>query len=75
MKTENSFVNVSFSPRISQKRKNRHKRLLDNIRFFKDKLLRDCHTVIASLSVAVFATTIFLGGSYLFFVQLAEYGW
>jgi hypothetical protein len=75
MKTENSFINVSFSPRISQKRKNRHKRLVDNIRFCKDKLLRDCQAVIASLSVAVFATTIFLGGSYLFFVQLAEYGW
>ena len=75
MKTENSFVNVSFSPRISHKRKNRQKQLLDTIRFCKDKFMRDCQAVIASLGVAVFATTIFLGGSYLFFVQLAEYGW
>ena len=75
MKTENSYVNVSFSPRISYKRKNRTQRLLEIIRFCKDKLFRECQAAIGSLSVAVFATTIFLGGSYLFFIQLAEYGW
>ncbi len=75
MKTDNSFVNVSFSPRFSRQRKNRQKRLPDNIRFCKDKLLQDCQAVITSLSVAVFAATVFLGGSYLFFIQLAEYGW
>jgi hypothetical protein len=75
MKTENSLVNISFSPIISQKSRNRKKRLLESLRFFKDKLFREYPAVIGNLSIAVFATTVFLGGSYLFFIQLAEYGW
>lgn len=31
--------------------------------------------ILGRLAAAVFTTTVFLGGSYLFFVQLAEYGW
>ncbi len=75
MKSEYSLVNISFSPRIRYKRKNWKKRLLENLRFAKDKLFKDCQPLISSLSVALFATTIFMGGSYLFFIQLAEYGW
>lgn len=75
MKTENSLVNVSFSPVISQKSRNRKRHLQENIRFLKDKIFRECQAILGTLGIAVFATTIFLGGSYLFFIQLAEYGW
>ncbi|MFN2354176.1 MAG: hypothetical protein ABR512_06595 [Desulfopila sp.] len=40
-----------------------------------EKFLKSCHNLIGSLCFFLFTTTIFLGGSYLFFVQLAEYGW
>lgn len=40
-----------------------------------EKFMKSCHNLLGSLSVFLFTTTIFLGGSYLFFVQLAEYGW
>lgn len=75
MKPEHSLINISFSPRITYKRKNWKKRLLDNLRFFSDRFFKDCQPLISTFSVALVATTIFLGGSYLFFIQLAEYGW
>gem|GEM_PF-5031305 len=40
-----------------------------------EKFMKSCHNLLGSLSVFLLTTTIFLGGSYLFFVQLAEYGW
>lgn len=75
MKRENSCIDISFSPEI-----NREKALLvrlcrRGLRLLKEKCTKDCQAFAGNLSVALFATTIFLGGSYLFFIQLAEYGW
>mgnify|MGYP001549116879 CR=1 FL=1 len=32
-------------------------------------------SLLGSLTAMIFTGTLFLGGSYLFFIQLAEYGW
>lgn len=40
-----------------------------------ENFIKNCHNLIGNLCFFLFTTTIFLGGSYLFFVQLAEYGW
>ena len=45
------------------------------LRLFREKIARHCLSLTTNLSVALLTTTIFLGGSYLFFIQLAEYGW
>ena len=45
------------------------------LRLFREKIARHCRSLATNLSVALLTTTIFLGGSYLFFIQLAEYGW
>ncbi len=33
------------------------------------------HTILSNLWVVIFTAALFLSGSYLFFTQLAEYGW
>ena len=43
------------------------------LRLFREKIARR-RSLATNLSVALLTTTIFLGGSYLFFIQLAEYG-
>lgn len=75
MKRENSYIDISFSP-VTAGGKKQLTRICERcIRLFGEKLAKDCQAFFGNLSVALFATTIFLGGSYLFFVQLAEYGW
>ena len=75
MKRENSYLDISFSPDIAGGKKLLTRICERGLRLFREKLAKDCQTFVGNLSVALFATTIFIGGSYLFFIQLAEYGW
>ena len=42
---------------------------------YLEKIAKQYQSVLRSLTAVLFTGSLFLGGSYLFFVQLAEYGW
>lgn len=75
MKTGNSLTNLSFSPRISRKSQQNLTKLQVLWLKIRERPAKDFQAMAESLTAAVFTTTIFLGGSYLFFIKLAEYGW
>ncbi len=39
------------------------------------KLLQQYRSVFLNVTAMIFTGTVFVGGSYFFFIQLAEYGW
>ena len=76
MKRENGCIDLSFSPEITREKALLARLYERGLRMLREKFAKDyCQAFVGDLSVALFATTIFLGGSYLFFIQLAEYGW
>ena len=75
MKRENGCIDISFSPEITREKALLTRLCKRGLRLLREKFAKDYQAFAGNLSVALFATTIFLGGSYLFFIQLAEYGW
>lgn len=39
------------------------------------KLIKQYQAMFLNVTAMIFTGTVFLGGSYLFFIQLAKYGW
>lgn len=75
MKTGNSLTNISFSPRISRKSQQNLTKLQVILLKTRENLAKNYQTIAENLTATVFTTTVFLGGSYLFLIKLAEYGW
>lgn len=75
MKTANNLITISFSQTFATKKNSRRK----YIHRSKKELLKSClkklYSLLYNVTATLFTATLFLGGSYLFFIQLAEYGW
>ena len=75
MKTANSLITISFSQTFATKKNSRRKHTHKNKNELFKSFVKKVQTLLYSATAAVFTATLFLGGSYLFFIQLAEYGW
>ncbi len=75
MKTANRQVSISFSQTFATPECKRQKSTQNKAESRLGKLLRKAHGLLYSFTATVITATIFLGCSYLFFIQLAEYGW
>jgi len=50
-------------------------RRVKDLRERQEKLLKHSLRLLTNATAMIFTGTLFVGGSYLFFVKLAEYGW
>ena len=75
MKTANSLITISFSQTCAAKKNSRRKHTHRGRNELFNSLVKKLQTLLYNVTATAFTATIFLGGSYLFFIQLAEYGW
>ncbi len=75
MKTANSLITISFSQTFAAKKNSRRKHTHKDRKELFKSLVKKLQILLCSATAAAFTASIFLGGSYLFFIQLAEYGW
>ncbi len=75
MKTANSLITISFTQTSATKKNCRRKNAPKKYDKLINALLKKCDKLLYHFTAMVFTATVFLGGSYLFFIQLAEYGW
>jgi hypothetical protein len=74
MKVANGSVKNSYiTAAAGNSRKNNPTR--NTLWLLREKCIKRYQEVLGILSAVIFTTSLFLGGSYLFFIQLAEYGW
>jgi len=64
-------TDLRFFPARTGYAKKTRKRLIN----YLEKIGKQYQSVLRSVTAVLFTGSLFLGGSYLFFVQLAEYGW
>ncbi len=50
-------------------------RRVKRLRERPEKLLKHCLQLLTNATAMIFTGSLFVGGSYLFFVKLAEFGW
>lgn len=75
MKRDRSAATIGVFPAVRQEKK-LFTRVYDrSVRLFKEKLAEKGQALMTNMAVTILTTLIFLGGFYLFFVQLAEHGW
>ncbi len=75
MKMRSSFSNPAFQDHTTscliQQRLGSNTRLKN----WGRKIINQYRAIFLNATAMVFTGTVFLGGSYFFFIQLAEYGW
>lgn len=74
MKTQNPEIKSLISRIFLVKKGNSRKKTV-KLLLSQEKIKSMYQDMLANLTAMIFTGTLFLGGSYLFFVQLAEYGW
>lgn len=75
MKTRSCFSNSDFSCNTASCLIRQRVGFNRRLKTFLTKLINRSQGMLFNVSAMIFTGTVFLGGSYLFFVQLAEYGW
>jgi len=50
-------------------------RRVKNLRQWQKKLLKHSLCLLSNATATILTGSLFVGGSYLFFIKLAEYGW
>ncbi len=75
MKTANSLITISFSQIFAARKKNRRKQIHKDRNELFESLVKKLQKLLYNVTATALTATLFLGGSYLFFIQLAEYGW
>ncbi|MBM9606358.1 hypothetical protein [Desulfopila inferna] len=79
MKMESSSVKNPSIFKTAPRNNRREEAGRNTLLLFRDKFpgryQTVVHTILSNLCVVIFTAALFLSGSYLFFTQLAEYGW